>query len=64
MKTQTIQLSLLETEQVTGGLINLEAPIEYVTTRADVEWLHGLLPPNLNITLSTREDGGKFEIMK
>ena len=46
MKTQTTQLSLLETKQVTGG-INLEAPIEYVIK--PITWIHFILPPNLEV---------------
>lgn len=62
MKTQTSQLSLLETEQVTGGLVNLEAPLTHALRPRD--FLYGILPPNLHITLSTAEDGGKFDILE
>lgn len=61
MKTQTRQLSFLETEQITGGLVNYKTPL--VKGFNSRTYLNGILPPNLHITLSTREDGGKFDIL-
>jgi len=60
MNTQTKQLSLLETEHVSGGFGHFKAPL--MPNFPPPEFKIRPVPPIVYITQSTREDGGKFDI--
>ncbi|MFT6269603.1 MAG: hypothetical protein ACJAVV_002430 [Alphaproteobacteria bacterium] len=59
MKTQTTQLSLFETKQVSGGL-KLENHAQNDTPSLTPDWIER---PYVFITQALKENGGRFNII-
>ena len=59
MKTQTTQLSLFETNKITGG-INLESPLQSHLPGRPATWIER---PYVFITQAQKETGGRFNIV-
>ena len=60
MKTQTKQLSLLETKQISGGTVNFEEPLSFSYDPRDN--LYGILPRHMQIALDNATDGRIFDL--
>lgn len=60
MKTQTTQLSLLDTTQVTGGITFAPA---LPNAPINGEGLIEATEPNMHITQALKENGGRFQIV-